>query len=38
MSARVFGGTLEFSIRNKWLEPTAKVQTYVERLRERPTF
>jgi hypothetical protein len=27
-----------FSNRHSWLEPTAKVQAYVERLREPPTY
>jgi len=34
----VFGGTLDSGIRFGWLEPSAKVMAYVERLRERPAY
>ena len=34
----VFGGTLDFSIRFKWMEPSPKVSAYVERIRERPAY
>lgn len=34
----VFGGTLDFSMRFGWMEPSAKVVAYVERIRARPAY
>jgi len=34
----VFGGTLDFSIRFQWIEPSPKVAAYVERIRARPAY
>ena len=34
----VFGGTLDFSVRFDWMEPTPRVEAYVARIRERPAY
>jgi glutathione S-transferase len=34
----VFGGTLDFSIRFNWMEPSPKVVAYVDRIRARPAY
>ena len=34
----VFGGFLDFACRFGWMEPSPKVQAYVDRIRERPAY
>ncbi len=34
----VFGGTLDFAVRFGWMEASARVSSYVDRLRARPAY
>jgi glutathione S-transferase len=35
----VFGGTLDFAVQSRWIEPpTARVAAYVRRIKDRPAY